>query len=201
MNLCFDECLAPMWFRRFSELLAKRKTPIASIHLLDKVRSGAKDDEVLDFLLSQSHRVMVVSGDSGRNSKRGEPRLHLLCPGKVSAVFISPKLCQKDGFEKVRSIMVCIPFLQNAYDGKIGERYRLEATQDGNLYRVRPWESKEPPTTAPPIFSEQLYGQSPSDATSSSSPHAPSRPSTPPIAPAQPPPGSSSGPAPESGAS
>ncbi len=81
---------------------------------------------------------MMVSGDSGRKSRRGDPRMHLLCPQEgITSVFISPKLCQKDGFEKIRMVMVCLPELEDAYCGECGERYRLEGM--GIHYRVRKW--------------------------------------------------------------
>jgi hypothetical protein len=102
------------------------------------MKQGVKDDEMVNWLANQEPPFMMVSGDNGRKSKRGDPRMNLLCPQEgITSVFIAPKLCQEEGFEKVRMVMVCIPELLEAYDGQRGVRYRLEAV--GNRYRLREW--------------------------------------------------------------
>lgn len=138
MNLCFDECIPPKWFRLLCEMFKKRNPPIQSVHLLDRLRQGTKDDAVVDWLLKQSPPIMMVSADSGKNTKRGDPRLHLLCPqNSITSVFLSSSLCQKPGFEKVRMMMICMPELEAAYHGVRGSRYRLEKTK--RYYRIEAW--------------------------------------------------------------
>ena len=157
MNLCFDECMAPKWFRQLAIFFEKRKSPIRAVHLLDQLRQGAKDDAVIDWLIGQSPPIMVISGDSGKKTKRGDPRMHLLCPqNKITSVFIAPKLCQKDGFEKVRMMMVCVPELGKAYNGPKGARYRLETS--GQFYRVKEWPLQT--RFSFPIAASQPYVQS-----------------------------------------
>lgn len=138
MNLCFDECMPPVWFRRLNEFLHLRKSPIKAVHLLDMLKSGAKDDRIAEWLVEQDPPMMIISGDSGRKSRKGDPRLHLLCPRSgITSVFISPALCHEQGFEKVRMVMVCIPELERAYYGQRGLRYRL--MRSGHLYCVQEW--------------------------------------------------------------
>jgi len=141
MNLCFDECIPPMWLRRVSEnLFAHAKMPIQGVHLLDRLGSGADDRAVTDWLSSQDPPMMMVSGDSGRKTRGNSPRLHRLLPeAKVTSVFIAPKLCQEHGLEKVRMLIVCLPDLYRAYDGERGARYRLSKKSGGHLYQLTPW--------------------------------------------------------------
>jgi hypothetical protein len=140
MKLCFDECMPPRLFRQFADMLAKRKAgPIECVHIIDQLKSGQKDDSVLEWLKSQDQPYMMVSADSGAKSKRGDPRMHVMCPAAgITSVFISRLLCQRDGLEKVRMMFVCLPDLLDCYRGPAGKRYRLEA--HGRLYRVRPWQ-------------------------------------------------------------
>ena len=127
MKLCFDECMPPKWFGRLSEMLELRKLPIKSTHLLQELRSGTQDDAIVQWLISQSPHMMIISGDNAQRSGRYDPRLPTLCPQwGVTSVFIGRKLCQREGFEKVRMIMVCLPELVAAYEGARGLRYRLE---------------------------------------------------------------------------
>ncbi len=138
MNLCFDECLAPKWFRQLAVMLKKRKSQTDAIHLLDKLKQGAEDDEIVEWLADQEQRLMVVSGDNGSKTKGETPRPHVLCPKRgITSVFISPKLCQREGFEKVRMVMVCIPELEDAYHAKPGMRYRI--MEFGRSYKMREW--------------------------------------------------------------
>jgi hypothetical protein len=140
MKWCFDECLPPKWFRQFAEMLRKRAQPIDAIHLLEKFGEGMKDDAVSAWLVSQQP-ILLISGDSGQNTPKGDPRLHALCPALgIRSVFVSRKLCQRHGFDKVRMMMVCMPGLIEAHNGPAGARYRLECEpRNHDLYRIRPW--------------------------------------------------------------
>lgn len=160
MKLCFDECMSPKWFRQLAGMLAKRKAgPVECAHIIDQIGSGQKDDAVLEWLRSQDPPFMMVSADNGTKSKRGDPRLHMLCPAAgITSVFLSRTLCQREGLERVRMMFVCLPDLFDCYRGQAGLRYRLEA--HGKLYRVRVWEpgtfgthKKKPP---PAIGEQQL---------------------------------------------
>lgn len=138
MNFCFDECMPPKWFRYLAEMLKKRRDPIQACHLLDDLSSGVSDAKFVDWVRSQSPQPTVISGDSAMNRRRGEPRLPLLCPRLgVTSVFIGRKLCQKDGFEKVRMVIVCLPELIDACNGPRGKRYRLASR--GTSYEIREW--------------------------------------------------------------
>jgi hypothetical protein len=138
MNWFFDECLPPKWFRIFAEMLLKRRKQILAAHLLDHLQRGTKDDAVIAWISAQPPPVMMVSGDTGRNTKFGDPRMDVLCPQhNVTSVFMSPKLCQEEGFEKFRMMICCLPELEDAYAGPTGTRYRLE--RSGRTYTVKPW--------------------------------------------------------------
>lgn len=138
MILFFDECMPPWWFRQLRPLLEKRREPIRSYHLLEQLESGTKDDAIVAWLKSQSERVVVISADSGIHSG-SNPRLPVLCPAHgITSVFVARKLCQRDGFEKFRMIIVCLPGIVEAYNGHQGERYRLKSHGE-TLYRIEPW--------------------------------------------------------------
>jgi hypothetical protein len=127
MDLFFDECMPPKWFKLLDELLTNKKKPAKSFHLLDHLKSGEKDDTIVEWLTHQDPPLMVISADSGVHSKRGDPRMHRLCPAmKITSVFLSRKSCQVEGFEKVRMVMECIPELEDAYNGPRGDRYKIE---------------------------------------------------------------------------
>lgn len=138
MNLCFDECMAPKWFRKLSELLGQRKIPIRATHLLDHFRQGKNDREVADWLLTLDPVPLFISKDTGKKSKSGDPKIHLLCPEKkITSVFLAPQLNHKEGFEQMRMILVCLPEIEQASTGTPGARYRITA-QEHN-YQLKPW--------------------------------------------------------------
>lgn len=140
MNLCFDECMPPKWFRVFAKMLGEKKVPVAACHLLDHFPQGKKDSEVVDWLASHDPPMIVISGDSGRGSGRS-PRLPVLCPQqKVTSIIVAPKLCQLDGFEKLRMMMICLPEIEEIYrSGQRGIRHRLRRRPNSTLYEVVPW--------------------------------------------------------------
>lgn len=141
MRIFFDECLGPKWFRQFAEMLARRKTPVEAVHLLDKLKSGMKDDELGQWLAAQSPPFLVVSRDNGRNTRSSEPRLHRILPEQnITSVFVSRSLCLVDGFEQVRMMMVCWPELEDCYNGPRGLRYRLRKRPTGHLYHIERWD-------------------------------------------------------------
>ena len=138
MNLLFDECLPPRWCRLLARILRKRKVPISASHMLMHLKQGATDDVLVEWVLKQQPPMMVISADSGARSKRGDPRLPTLCPQRgITSVFVARKLCQQEGFEKFRMMIVCIPALEAAYQGTRGLRYRLET--HGEAYHIRAW--------------------------------------------------------------
>ncbi len=139
MNWLFDECMPPTWSQAFADLVVRRKdNTIEACHLLDHLKSGTGDDGVLQWIQSQPRHVMLISGDNSRKTRVGDPRMHLLSvTNKVTAVFLSPKLCQYSGFEKFRALIYCLPQLEQAYDGPVGDRYRIEP--HGTGYKSSPW--------------------------------------------------------------
>jgi len=159
MNLCFDECLPPKWFRVLATLLGMRTPPVAAFHVLDQLRAGTDDASLVEWLRSQSPPIVLLSGDSGRSTKRGQPRLPLLCPQYgITSVFIAPKLCQRSGFEKLRMMIICLPELEKLSQDAPGHRYRLEC--HGGVYRVRLWPMPAGRTRSsgdPPRFRDSLF--------------------------------------------
>jgi hypothetical protein len=120
-------------------LIHRKDAPIEAVHLLDHLKPGEKDDSVVEWLASLKPHVIAVSGDTGAQSKPGEPRLDRLCPvKKVTSIFLTPRLCQRHGLEKIRMIMVCLPAIERAYRADQGSRFRLES-YDNDLYRLKPW--------------------------------------------------------------
>lgn len=138
MNLCFDECLPPKLFRILAQILMSKKSPVSASHLLDHFSQGLTDDKVSDWLSEQSPPALLISADSGKQSGNN-PRLPVLCPQRgITSIFIARKLCQVEGFEKLRMIMVCFPMIEAAYSNQRGVRYRLRRS-GVHSYEIVPW--------------------------------------------------------------
>lgn len=136
--IVFDECLAPLWFRHAKTMLDHPKVGIQSHHMLDHLKSGTTDDEVVRWIVGLERPKVVITADTGRKSKRQDPRLPDLLPAVgVPSVYLSPKMAQYSGFEKVRGFLTCLPRVLEAADGSDGARYRIEP--DGYRYKFGPW--------------------------------------------------------------
>lgn len=151
MNLWFDECLPPKWCRSFSELLERRRPPVTATHLLGLMGQGTPDDQVVTFLQGQPGPLVLVSGDSGSKTVRGDPRLCALCPqARITCVIISRRLCQEQGFEKIRMLFYCLPAIERAAAAAPGTRFRLERSGPDS-YHIRVWPiAPATPITPPP---------------------------------------------------
>lgn len=147
MNLWFDECLPPKWCRCLSDMLQLCKPPIAATHLLQLFGQGLPDDKVVEHLRAQPGPVILISGDSGAQTKAGDPRMCALCPqAGITCVILSRKLCQANGFEKVRMLFWCFPQIELAAKAAPGTRFRLERA-GADAYRVREWPIVPAPST------------------------------------------------------
>jgi len=179
MIIWFDECVPPRWFRHLATMLAGRRSPIHGTHILDLFAQGMDDETLSEKLLQEPTRPLIISGDTGKRTTGKKPRLHLLCPAKsITSVFLSPSIAQREGFEKVRTVVYCLPDIVDAGKGVRGARYRIDPV--GNGYKMREWPLPSPSASGP------LSPQSPSVGSSTGSSPATSRSSDSQGAPAQP---------------
>lgn len=162
-HLCFDECMPRMWCKRLAEMLRLKKEPVEAFNLVDRYASGLGDDAVTKWIVAHKPRLLMISGDSGAQSGR-DPRLPKLLPAHgITGVFLAPRMAQKEGFERVRALIVCMPAIIRAYHATPGERYSLRESGDG--YAIDKW----------PVVNRPL----PVRLTTAPSPHAARRPSVP----------------------
>lgn len=142
MLLYADECVFPKQFKLLAALLNERKPPISCVHLLDELKSGTTDKELAEKLASMNPRPVVLSGDTGKQSGRHDPRLPLLLPELgITGVFFSPTSQQRTGFEKIRGLLICLPQIvafSEDHDGQ-GKRLRLIIEKDEGHCRVEEW--------------------------------------------------------------
>jgi len=147
MNLFFDECMPAKWCQRLADLLIARRNPLKAQHLLRVLDRGTTDDLLTKWLRDNARDAIVISGDNARNSRGADPRLPDLLPREgIRSVFISPKLCQRDGFEKLRMMIVCLPDIEELFHGPI-TRHKLQESPGARRYHLTDW----PHSSLPPI--------------------------------------------------
>lgn len=124
--------------RAFSDLLRLKGPEYEVLLLQERFRKGADDASLAAWVAQHDPPALMISGDTGAQTKSAQLRLpgELLRRG-VSAVYLSRKLCQRNGFEKIRMLMVCFPRLEAIYHSRPGTRHKILA--HGESYRLEEW--------------------------------------------------------------
>lgn len=146
MKIMLDECMPPKASRLLRDMLLLNKPPIEAALLEDYL--GCKGGLDCDWvkLLEEEGDWYVVSADTGKmrgaKAKLRGPPLHLILPARnVTGFFLSGKIAQRSGFEKVRAVIYTLPeLLLRAGVAPPGTRFKIAPNAHG--YSVSEWPLK-----------------------------------------------------------
>ncbi len=112
MKLLLDECIPSGISGSIAKFMAAAKPPVETVHMIVFTGKQGEPDDVW-VPKAANEGWFVITGDSVR-SKEGPPLHRLLPEHGVSAAFLSGKLQQKPGFEKVRAVISLLDALRDA---------------------------------------------------------------------------------------
>src|SRR5579859_553346 len=130
MKIMLDECMPSKASHLLVDLLKLSKVSVSAHYLETYLGKGSLDKDWAKLLAAEGG-WSVVTCDNGR--ARGErtklkgPPLQLILPARgITGFFLSAKMSQASGFEKVRAVIYLMPeIIERANQTPTGERYKI----------------------------------------------------------------------------
>lgn len=142
MNLFIDECIAKKTTRVAADFMKLAKPPVNMQHFFDLFTPNERNDEVWARQLTQNNDPwIVITADKGTRSKKGAP-LQLILPAyQVTGYFLSAKIAQGCGFEKLRAIISVLGQIRaNQQEHPPGTRFKINRFE--HSFKVVIWPLK-----------------------------------------------------------